>query len=133
MLSMRGWVRVAGSAMVLALPVVASPQQLPSGVRSESRFSGDVQLVAKLKPQSVPVTVRVWAMAPGSTIDDLRLGAPGSLVVEVQSGELTAVIDGQRQGRRLGQFFVIPANQPAAVTTSRDRSAVLRTVLVPPQ
>jgi quercetin dioxygenase-like cupin family protein len=133
MLSMRGWVCVAGSVTMLALPVVASPQQLPTGVQSESRFSGDVQLVAKQKPQSVPVTVRVWAMAPGSTIDDLRLGASGSLVVEVQSGELTAVIDGQRQERRLGQFFVIPANQPATVSTSSNRSAVLRTVMVPPQ
>jgi quercetin dioxygenase-like cupin family protein len=130
--SMRKWLSLVGSAAMLAIPTTALPQQLPSGVRSVPQFSGDVQLAAKPGTASVPVTVRLWTMAPGSKIDDLRLGAVGSLVVEVQSGELTAAIDGERQQHRLGQFFVIPAGQAAAVAASGNRSVVLRTVLVPP-
>jgi hypothetical protein len=67
----------------------------------------------KGKQQSVSVSDRTWTMAPGATIEDLRLGASGNLVVEVQSGILTTTINGQKQTRRLGEFFIVPARRPA--------------------
>jgi len=118
-----------GGLLLVALPTWL--RQPPVGVRSQVRFIGNVMIQAEGKQQSVPVSDRTWTMAPGATIEDLRLGASGNLVVEVQSGILTTTINGQKQTRRLGEFFVVPADQKAALTTAGDRSAIIHTLLLP--
>jgi hypothetical protein len=118
------------AGLILA-PVLAWSQQLPAGVQSPVRFAGNVTLLANGKKQSVPVSERTWAIPPGATIEDLRLGADGNLVVEVQSGVPTTIIDGKRQTRHLGEFFVVSAGQKVGVATTADRSAILHTLLLP--
>jgi quercetin dioxygenase-like cupin family protein len=118
-------------AGLIAAPSFGWSQQMPPGVRSQAQFAGAVTMLLEGKQRSIPVSERTWALAPGSNVKDLRLGGQGNLVVEVQSGILTTTIDGQKQIREAGDFFVVPANQNAVIAPVRDRSVVLHTLLLP--
>jgi hypothetical protein len=121
--------------LAVALGALASAsafaQVLPPGVRSTEKFTGEATLAAGGKTESVPVNLRELAISPGARIEDLRLGRQGVLVVELRIGGLTTEIDGNKQVRRPGEFFVVPADQKISAATVGDRSAILATLLLP--
>jgi hypothetical protein len=108
------------------------PQAAPSGFQSQVRFAGHVTLVQEGKRQPIAVSERTWFIRPGATVDDLRAGGEGSLLIEIRTGALTTIIDGRKQARRLGEFFVVAVGQKLTIVTA-DRSAIVRTILMPPK
>ena len=115
----------------IAFPLVAASQSPSSGARSREGFSGNLEILSKGTPGSVVVDYRTWFIPEGTTLDDLTNGAGGNLVVEVASGMLTAVIDGQKQPKQFGEFFVVPAGHKLQIVTT-NRSAILHTLQLGP-
>ena len=119
-----GIVAVLGLALI---PVLAGSQSPSSGARSREGYVGNLEVMSKGAPQSVAVNYRTWFIPQGATVEDLSGGAGGNLVVEVASGFLTAIIDGQKQPKQFGEFFVVPAGHKLQIVTT-NRSAVVRTL-----
>jgi hypothetical protein len=119
------------AAAASAFAQEAFAQDLPPGVRSMQKFAGEATLTAGGKTESVPVGLRELAISPGAKIDDLRFGGQGVLVVDLRIGGLTTEIDGNKQVRQPGEFFVVPADQKISAATVGDRSAILATLLLP--
>jgi quercetin dioxygenase-like cupin family protein len=113
------------------MPLLAAAQSTSSGVRAREGFAGNLVVLNKDAPQTVAVKYENWLIPPGATINDLASGAGGNLVVEVASGFVTAVIDGQRQPKQFGEFFVVPAGHRVQIVTA-DRSAILHTLQLGP-
>jgi quercetin dioxygenase-like cupin family protein len=119
-----GIVAIAGLTLMPLLAVAQSPS---SAARAREGFSGNLVVLNKGAPESVAVNYRIWFIPEGATVDDLASGAGGNLVVEVASGFLTAIVDGQRQPKQFGEFFVVPAGHKLQIVTA-NRSAILRTL-----
>jgi hypothetical protein len=109
------------------MPLLAAAQSPSSGARAREGFSGNLVVLNKGVPESVAVNYRTWFIPQGVTVDDLATGAGGSLVVEVTSGFLTAIIDGQRQPKQFGEFFTVPAGHKLQIVTT-NRSAIVHTL-----
>jgi quercetin dioxygenase-like cupin family protein len=118
---------VVSAAALSLMPPLAAAQSTSSGVRAREGFAGNLVVLNKGLPQTVAVKYQNWFVPPGATIDDLAGGAGGNLVVEVASGFITAIIDGQRQPKQFGEFFVVPAGHKLQIVTT-DRSAILHTL-----
>jgi hypothetical protein len=114
---------VAAVGMTI-MPLLAAAQSPSSGARAREGFSGNLVVLNKGVPESVAVNYRTLLVPEGVTLDDLASGAGGSLLVEVASGFLTAVIDGQRQPKHFGQFFMVSAGHKLQIVTT-NRSAIL--------
>ena len=122
---MRRSLGIAAALGVTVLPLLLAAAQSPSsGVRSREGFAGNLEILSKGAAELVAVDYRTWFIPEGTTFDDLGGGAGGNLVVEVASGMLTAVIDGQKQPKQFGEFFVVPAGHKLQiVTTNRSRNS----------
>jgi hypothetical protein len=122
-------------ATMAALVAVAAPtalclaQETPSGVRSFTRYQGDVVVKdAAGASASIPVSVRDWSLAAGAKIPDLHLAGAGDVQVEVRIGEVITESGGERESHPAGSFFVVPAGQVVSAATIGDRSAVITTL-----
>jgi hypothetical protein len=118
---------IAAMVGMAVLPLMAASQSPPPGTRSREGFTGNLEVLSKGMPASVAVGYRTWFIPERTTLDDLTGGAGGNLVVEVASGMLTAVIDGQKQPKQFGEFFVVPAGHKLQIVTT-NRSAILHTL-----
>ena len=117
-----------GAALgLIVIPLLAASQFPSSGARSREGFVGNLEVMSKGAPKSMAVDYRTWFVPEGTTLDDLASGAGGNLVVEVASGFLTAIIDGQKQPKQFGEFFVVPAGHTLQIVTT-NRSAILHTL-----
>jgi len=111
---------------ITVIPLLAACQSSSSGVRSHEGFAGNLAVLNKGTQQSVTVNYRTWLIPPGATIDDLA-GGQSNLVVEVASGALTTIIDGRKEARQFGEFFVVPAGHKLQIVTT-NHSAILHTL-----
>jgi gentisate 1,2-dioxygenase len=105
---------------VAALP--AASQSPPSGLHAREGFVGTLSVLNKGASESVAVNYRTWFIPEGAKVEDVA--GTGNLVVEVASGVVTAVIDGQKQRKQFGEFFVVPAGHKLEIITT-NRSAIL--------
>jgi hypothetical protein len=123
------WATIAAFVSIVTLAVASVAQEAPSGVRSFTRYQGDVIVKdAAGVSASMPVSVRDWSLAPGARIADLHIAGAGDVQVEVRIGELITESGGERESHPAGSFFVVPAGQVVSVTTIDDRSAVITTL-----
>jgi hypothetical protein len=113
-------------------------------VTSLDRFSGRI-LLGEKTPRELRdrplLHYQVLGLAPGisaaaplslerSTLA-LPLKARGGFVVyELRSGKLTTIIDGRRQGRREGEFWVVRPGENIVLETESD-NAVVQTIQIP--
>jgi hypothetical protein len=111
---------------LIVIPLLAVSQSPSSDARSREVFVGNLKVMSKA-PESVAVDYRTWFVPEGTRLDNLATGAGGNLVVEVASGFLTAIIDGQKQPKQFGEFFVVPAGHTLQIVTT-NRSAILHTL-----
>jgi hypothetical protein len=115
--------RIASLIGITLIPLIAASQST-SGVRSRNDFAGDVSVLNKGASQTLKVNYKTWFIREGKSLD---LGGGGSLVVEVASGAVTAIIDGQKHAKQFGEFLVIPAGHKLQIVTT-NRSAILHTL-----
>jgi len=113
----------------------AVAQQQPEGfdppVRPEpiERFRGPVTVrTAAGANRTVNVAIRTWGIQNRQRI---TLPETGFRVVQLISGDLTTVIAGQRQQRKEGDFWTVPAGQDLVVETARD-TVMLSVVSIAP-
>jgi hypothetical protein len=114
----------------------------PGVVSSLDRFSGRVSLGERTASTQGPsVDYQVLSLAPGTrvtaspspdaTMSLLPLKARGGFVVyELRAGELTTIIDGRRQERHEGEFWVVRPGENIVLETEGD-GVVLQTIKIP--
>jgi hypothetical protein len=115
--------RIASLIGMTLIPLLAA-SQLTTGVRAREDFAGNVSVLDKGAAQALKLNYKTWFIREGKSLD---LAAGGSLVVEVASGAVTAIIDGQKHAKQFGEFFVIPAGHKLQIVTT-NRSAILHTL-----
>lgn len=93
------------------------------------RFSGETTIRTADGDRNVRVDVRNWIIGSGMRIDELPLPFRGLMVVQLRGGELTTVIDDERQERLEGEIWTVPAGVAMRLETEDD-SAIVQTVVV---
>jgi hypothetical protein len=115
--------RIISMIGMTLIPLLAGAQPA-TNVRPREVFTGSVSVLNKGAPQALKVNYKTWFIREGRSLD---LPAGGSLVVEVASGAVTAILDGHKQAEQFGEFFVVPAGHKLQLVTA-NRSALLRTL-----
>lgn len=96
------------------------------------RFDGRTSLSnARLRAAGqaeIQTTLRNWTIPNRQRIE--RFPEQGFLIVQVRSGEdMFTVIDGQRQKRKVEEFFTVPSGSTLSIETGND-SVVLQTLAI---
>jgi len=92
------------------------------------RFSGPVTVRARDgSARVVQVVVRNWIVDNRQKI--ARFPEEGPVIVQLTGGELVTIIGGQRQERKSGEFWTVPAGSTMSLETGND-SAALQTVAI---
>jgi len=132
-------IAVCAVTLLGTAPRAESTNKGPGFVSSNDRFSGRLAPDAKAaKP--LDFHYQVLSLAPGTkaatsppaktTYLQLPLKARGGLVVyELRAGKLTTIIDGKRQVRREGEFWVVRPEQNILLEADDD-SVVVQTVQI---
>ena len=81
------------------------------------------------KSQALRVAIDQWTLVAGREI--VRFPADGDVLVQLRAGLITTVIGGQRQARKEGDFWLLPAGTTMSVTVKTEM-ATLQTVSVKP-
>jgi hypothetical protein len=138
-------------------PVWAQPTANTAGISARDRYSGPLvaQRVGRNRPVAAPqaggvgldvpvvyyqeISLRPGTRAAGSTTapppaagaaagSALPLKATGGfLIYELRAGKLTTIINGNRQERRLGEFWIVGPTDTVTLETEDD-SVVLQTI-----
>jgi hypothetical protein len=136
-------------ALVLAgVPGRAQTQSKnPGTVSSLDRFSGRISPGGKAltKTGAAPPNIhyQVLSLAPGTRAavsprpDAKMLALPlksksGFVVYELRAGKLTTIVNGNRQERREGEFWIVRPGETMSLET-HDDSVVLQTIQLPDQ
>jgi hypothetical protein len=120
----------------------------PGVVSAQDRFSGRVSIgekapTATLALQGPNIHYQVLSLAPGiraaaapppnAKIMALPLKGQGGFVIyELRAGKLTTIINGNRQQRREGEFWVVRPGESIELETDDD-SVVVQTLQIPGQ
>lgn len=131
-----------------AVPASAqTPSKNPGTVSSLDRFSGRISPSDKAttkKTTAAPnIHYQVLSLAPGTRaaaspqpdarMTALPLKAKGGFVVyELRAGKLTTIVNGNRQERREGEFWIVRPGETMSFETGDD-SVVLQTIQLPDQ
>jgi len=115
--------RIVSLIGIALIPLLASSQST-TGVRTREDFAGSVSVLNKGAPRTLKLNYKTWFIREGKSLD---LGGGSSLVVEVASGAVMAIIDGQKHPKQFGEFFVVPASHKLQIVTT-NRSAILHTL-----
>lgn len=116
--------RIASLIGIVLVPSLAASQS-GTEVRTREDFAGSLSLRSTGSAQAVKLNYKTWFIREGKSLD---LASGGSnLIVEVASGAVTAIIDGQKHAKQFGEFFVVPAGHKLQIVTT-NRSAILHTL-----
>ena len=77
------------------------------------------------KSQAQRVAIDQWTLVAGREIT--RFPAEGDVLVQLRAGLITTLIDGQRQDRKEGDFWLLPAGTQMSVSVKTEM-ATLQTV-----
>ena len=101
---------------------------VPGLRRPFERFDGKITLRTKDgQSRELHVVIRNWIIDRGQTIQ--RFPEAGFMIVQLRGGQLTTVIDSQRQERQEDEFWTVPAGSSLSIETGND-SALLQTMVV---
>lgn len=109
---------------------VESKEQFDAPIRLEpfERFDGVVTLRTKDgQLRKLHVVIRNWIIPNRQRIQ--RFPEEGFIVVQLRGGELTTVIEGQRQERSEDEFWTVPTGASMSVQTGNE-SAIIQTMAV---
>jgi hypothetical protein len=98
-------------------------------MQSVERFVGETRVRTAQGTAVVRVDIRNWTFGGGLKVDELPLQTRGLMIVQLRGGNLATVIDGQRQERREGEFWTVPAGARMGIETAGD-SAVIQTIVI---
>ena len=110
-------------------PVSSQQKSDASGLRRPfERFDGKITLRTKDgQSRELHVVIRNWIIDRGQKIP--RFPEGGFMIVQLRGGQLTTVIDSQRQERQEDEFWTVPAGSSLSIETGND-SALLQTLAV---
>jgi hypothetical protein len=122
--------------------VVSSLDRFSGRLTVRDKRVGNQTLAAKQLPaRSLSLNYQVLSLGPGTkagasqpagaNLLALPLRAQGGFVIyELRAGKLTTVIDGKRQERREGEFWLVRPGESIALETEDD-SVVVQTIQLP--
>ena len=116
----------AGVVMVIASVALVRAQEAIAPFARTERFVGTLTL-QKPQREDVRVGLYQWIVRGRQKIAALELPVQGTTIVQLRAGKLTTVIDGQRQQRREGEFWTVPAGAALGIETDDD-SAIIQTL-----
>jgi hypothetical protein len=125
-------IRSALFAAVLAVSWAPSASteeaRTPQGAAMVTRFAGKLS-ATDAKGRTVPLAVemRVWSI--GGQGSRAIIPASGFYIANVISGDIVTVINGQREARAPGEYWLVPAGLSVIVET-HGQTATLQTVAV---
>jgi|SRR5947209_12924719 len=91
--------------------------------RALELFDGKIMVRTKQeKVEEKRVVIRNWFMPKGLRVP--RFPEEGFMIVQLQSGRLTTIIDGQRQERKSGEFWFVPAGSVMSIETARTAASL---------
>jgi quercetin dioxygenase-like cupin family protein len=110
-------------------PVSSQQKSEAPGLRRPfERFDGTITLRTKDgQSTELHVVIRNWIIDSGQKIP--RFPEAGFMIVQLRGGQLTTVIDSQRQERQEDEFWTVPAGSSLSIETGND-SALLQTLAV---
>jgi hypothetical protein len=117
-----------GIACVAAFAAAQTPA--PGTISAIDRFSGRLTMAQRAAP--LALQYQIWSLAPGTKVAALPLRSKGSVIYELRAGKLTTIIDGKRDARREGEFWLVRPDQTIAFE-AEDDSVVIHTILLPAQ
>jgi hypothetical protein len=92
-------------------------------LKTADRFDGKVSLRTRDNRSSeVQVAIRNWVIRDHERIE--KFPEEGFLIVHLRAGELTTVINGNRQDRQEDEFWTVPANTTMSIETDRDTATI---------
>ena len=106
------------------------------GIETDVIFDGAVDVVGpRLALGSVNLKVQNWTIENRQSISlaqmDRSLAAGGMLIVQLLIGEAVSVVDGKRQPRQEGEFWVVPSGSSFTLEIGND-TVLLHTIQVSP-
>jgi hypothetical protein len=108
--------------------VTLQAQEARTPFTRTERFVGDISL-QRPRPQTVSVGIHQWIVRERQLIAALEMPARGTTVVQLRTGRLTTIINGERQSRNEGAFWTVPAGAAMGIVTGDD-SAIIQTIVV---
>lgn len=108
--------------------VTLQAQDTRTAFTRTERFVGQLSL-QRPSAQTVSVGIHQWIFRERQSIAALDMPARGTTVVQLRTGRLTTIINGERQSRTEGTFWTVPAGATMGVETGDD-SAIIQTIVV---
>src|SRR6266851_362363 len=92
-------------------------------LRSLGFFDGKITVRTKQgKDKEIRVVIRNWFMPKGGVVP--RFPEEGFMIVQLQNGRLTTTIDGQREERKSGDFWFLPAGSTMSMETAHTAASL---------
>ena len=115
------------SVIVLAVLFALAPtlaQQENQLVRSNAVFDGKARVRSKGELRDTNVRIQNVAIVGGQKLDSLPLRSEGITIVQLRAGDLTTIINGNRQERHEGEFWTVPPGAKMSIETADDTATI---------
>lgn len=113
---------------VACLTAVGAQQAAPAPFARTERFVGRLTL-QRPQPHEVSASMHQWIVRGRQKIAALELPMRGTMIVHLRAGSLATLIDGRRQERAEGEFWIVPAGSTLGLET-QDDSAIIQTIIL---
>ena len=126
---------VLSVASLFALAPAFAQENQQQLVRSRIIFDGRTQMrdaKAENAVRDTQIRIQNIAIVGGQKLQSLGLRSNGITIMQLRAGDLTTVINGQRQERHEGEFWTVPAGAQFSIETEDDTASVQTIEIVRP-
>ena len=126
---------VLSVASLFALAPAVAQENQQQLVRSRVIFDGRTQMrdaKAENAVRDTQIRIQNLAIVGGQKLQSLGLRSNGITIMQLRAGNLTTVINGNRQERHEGEFWTVPAGAQFSIETEDDTASVQTIEIVRP-
>ena len=126
---------VLSVASLFALAPAFAQENQQQLVRSRVIFDGRTQMrdaKAENAVRDTQIRIQNIAIVGGQKLQSLGLRANGITIMQLRAGDLTTIINGNRQERHEGEFWTVPAGAQFSIETEDDTASVQTIEIVRP-
>lgn len=92
-------------------------------------FNGELRLLSEGGPFNLRVDAAKWTLGGGLSVDQLDVPRGEVTIVQLRSGEVTTVINGERQEREEDELWTVAYDETMELATEDD-SAIVQTIVL---
>jgi hypothetical protein len=126
---------VLSVASLFALAPAFAQENQQQLVRSRVIFDGRTQMrdaKAENAVRDTQIRIQNIAIVGGQKLQSLGLRSNGITIMQLRAGDLTTIINGNRQERHEGEFWTVPAGAQFSIETEDDTASVQTIEIVRP-